>query len=205
MKFKLAGSGVVSMVVLLVMSGCSPFIVSAEGEAPTPVIKEIPAEEPAGKLAADSLPCPQDVEGMEFVAEEAHGFCVLVPEGFEVNHPTDYEMTFVGPVPESGVQALGIIEVKDAEGKSAAEHAAPYIADSEALGLNVERQTITLSGEEAVVVDGLTGQDMNRRVFVVHEGKLYNMMFAPSDPSDANYDSLQSLYNAVIGSFAFLR
>ena len=101
--------------------------------------------------------------------------------------------------------ALAIIEVMDAEGKTAAEHAAPVIADSEALGLNVTQQVITLSGEEAVVVDGLTGQDMNRRVFVVHDGKLFNMMFSPSDPADANAASLQALYDAVIGTFAFLR
>src|SRR5690349_4227963 len=109
MKVKIAGAGVVSMMVLLVVSGCSPFIVSASDEQPTPIVEELPAEETAGKLAADSLPCPQDAEGMQFYADEAHGFCLLVPEGFDINQSGDNQLSMVGAMTASGVPPLGYI------------------------------------------------------------------------------------------------
>jgi hypothetical protein len=191
---------------LLVASGCSTWttITSSSGTQPTPVIEESTAA-PQGKLAADALPCPQDAAGMQFVADEANGYCVLVPQAFSVERPNDSEMAFLGPVPESGTQAIGLIWVEDAGGKTAAEIVAPVIADSESLGLAVVQTQITLSGEQALVIDGLTGQDINRQVFVVHGGKLYKMMFVPDTDQDSNYETMQALYDAVIGSFAFLR
>jgi hypothetical protein len=205
MKVKGAGFGVVSMMVVLVMSGCSPFIVSASGEQPTPIVEELAAEQPAGKLAADSLPCPQDAEGMQFYADEAHGFCLLVPDGFEINQSSDNQLSLVGAMTESGVPPLGYIIISDAEGKTAAEIAAPEIEQAQGMGMNVAPQDITVGGEPAVMVDGLPGQDVTRKVFVVHGGMAYQLAFTPADPNMDGYDSLMALYDAVIGSFNFLR
>lgn len=207
MKFKFTGFGIALAVVVLAISGCAQVIATAEGTQPAPVIEtEAPSTEaPAGKISADALPCPQDAEGMQFTADEANGYCVLVPEGFEVNRSTDMQMSFIGPVPESGVQVLGFIMVSDAEGKTAAEIAAPVISEAEGMGMNLTQQDLTVGDEPALMVDGLPGQDSNRQVFVVHGGKLFKLMFVPSDPNDPNYAQMQSLYDAVIGSMAFLR
>jgi hypothetical protein len=205
MKFKLAGFVLILMMVVLVISGCAQSAVSAGGAEPTEVVEDIAPGVPEGKIAADSLPCPQEAEGMQFFAEEAHGYCVLVPDTFSVERPLDDEVIFQGPVPQSGGQALGFIVVADVQGQSTAEFAAPLIAEAENMGMTVVQSTITLSGEEALVVEGLPGQDISRQVFVVHGGMLYRMTFVPDDASDEGFESMQALYDAVIGSFAFLR
>jgi hypothetical protein len=56
-----------------------------------------------------------------------------------------------------------------------------------------------------VVFDGLTGEDVNRRVLFVHDGLLYQLYFAPSDPANAGvYARLETLYRQVTGSFTFI-
>jgi hypothetical protein len=51
----------------------------------------------------------------------------------------------------------------------------------------------------------LTGEDVNRRVLFVHDGLLYDLYFAPSDPANADvYGRLETLYKQVIGSFTFI-
>src|SRR5689334_7212912 len=94
MKFRFTGFGLA--LVMIAASGCSQVIVRVEGTQPAPVIEtqaaatEAPSTEaPAGKDSADSLPCPQDAEGMQFFADEANGYCVLVPEGFEISRASD--------------------------------------------------------------------------------------------------------------------
>lgn len=204
MKFKVAGFGLVLIAVVLMMSGCAQVIVSSSGTQPTPVIEEITAE-PQDKVDASALPCPQDVPGMQLVSDETHGFCTLIPEGFSVEHPNDYEVVFIGPVPEWGTHALAIIVVRDAEGKAAAEHAAPLVAEAEGMGMAVTQTRVTIGGEEGLVVDGLPGQDINRRVFVVHGEQLYDILFVTAImPDDPGYEPTHALYDAVTGSFAFL-
>lgn len=203
MKLKLAGFAVL----LLVMSGCAP---SAAAE-PTAELTAEPTtslieESAAGKIAADAVPCAQDAEGMQFYADEAHGFCVLIPDGFSINQSSDVQVaSFVGTMTAGGYMPLGLINVTDAGGKSAAEIAAPAVAETQGMGLNVTQQTITVGGEEAIMVDGLSGQDVTRKVFVVHGGTLYEMSFTPSDPNLDTYASVQALYDSVVGTFAFLR
>jgi hypothetical protein len=205
MKLKPAGFKVLPLLLILVASGCSSVNNPATSEQPIPAIEENTAAA-AGKMAADALPCPQDVKGMQFFAEEAHGFCVLIPDGFDITRPDDSEVAaFIGPKSESGLVPLGYIVVTDAKGKSAAEIAAPAIAEAKNMGLAVEQKDIILGGEKAVMVDGLPGQDVTRKIFVVHGGTEYEISFTPADPKLDVYASVESLTDAVTGSFAFLR
>jgi hypothetical protein len=99
------------------------------------------------------------------------------------------------------------IEVQASDGTSAAAFADRVAADALANlpGLKLERRTITLEGVEAVVLDGLPYQDPAREVFVVHGGRLYRLMFAPSDRTlGATFEKLEALFNTVTGSFRFL-
>lgn len=240
MGFKSKGFTMLSLLVVLVVSGCSSLASLAGRDQPTPALQdsmaelattqaadtppstpavqdntEAPAttavedstEAPVGKLAADKLPCPQDAQGMQFFADEANGFCLLVPDGFTITRPDDSEVAaFAGtPGAASGSTPLGYIIVGDAQGKTAAEIAAPVIDQAKGLGMKVEPTDITLGGEQAVMVDNLPGQDVTRKVFVVHGGTKYELSFTPSDPNLDTYPAVKSLYDAVIGSFAFLR
>ncbi len=69
-------------------------------------------------------------------------------------------------------------------------------------GFNIERTELQVDGEPAVVVDGLPGPDPWRRVFVVHEERLYTLSFQPWVPGGAT--ALDELYTLVIESLHFL-
>jgi hypothetical protein len=61
-----------------------------------------------------------------------------------------------------------------------------------------------LGDEQAVVLDGMPGQDLQRRVYVVHEQTLYVLAFMPTRSENivAN-DQMEALYNAVTSSWTW--
>jgi hypothetical protein len=61
-----------------------------------------------------------------------------------------------------------------------------------------------MDGEKAIVLDGLTGQDPNRQVVVVHNDTLYTLYFVLMDRDDPDvYAQAEELYNTVIQTFNF--
>lgn len=95
-----------------------------------------------------------------------------------------------------------------ANGQTAAQAADAAQADAETVmgAGKVPRSTATVGGEQAVVLNNLPGQDINRRVYVVHNGVLYVFMFYPLDPNNAAQgQAMEPLYQTVISSFHFLQ
>jgi hypothetical protein len=71
-------------------------------------------------------------------------------------------------------------------------------------GLEVQQKEIIMDGVKAIVLDGLTGQDPNRRVVIVHKDILYTLYFALMDRNQPEvYAQAEELYNTVIQSFNF--
>jgi len=95
------------------------------------------------------------------------------------------------------------IDVSDAHGRTAedaADEELSYVA-----GLNPPRYTVMLGGEEAVVLDGMPGQNLVRRVYIVHAGRLIIPTFSPygSDNAFAN-DQMEALYAAATSSWVWI-
>jgi hypothetical protein len=91
----------------------------------------------------------------------------------------------------------------DAAGATAGSVADRIVRDFE--GFTLERSAATVAGEPAVVLDGVPGQDINRRVIFVHDGLLYELTFAPADPAQGDaYGQMEALYDLVVKSFRFL-
>ena len=95
------------------------------------------------------------------------------------------------------------IEITDAAGRTAAQ-----IADegNAALGegFNITRFEVEVGGEQAVVVDGLPAQDSARYVFIVHNERLYDLIFMPWYPNVAEPTQLENLYAMVMDTLHFL-
>jgi hypothetical protein len=98
------------------------------------------------------------------------------------------------------------IEVEDALGRSAEEVATALIDEFNPLGFELELvKGINVGGELGVMVDNVPGQDLNRRLFVVHNGRLYSFLFAPADAERPEIlTQMEELYETVIGSFTFI-
>src|SRR5690606_14605108 len=59
--------------------------------------------------------------------------------------------------------------------------------------------------EMALVFDRVPSQDLMRMLFVVHEDRLYKMIFIPQDENAGEaYNQRRSLYAVVVNTFQFI-
>jgi hypothetical protein len=102
-------------------------------------------------------------------------------------------------------QPRAYIEVQDAAGRSAEQVADELTTDFDPVLFNIQRSSTTIGGEQAVVLDNMPGQDINRQVVFVHSGRVYKLTFAPASADYGEiYARMESLYTVVINSFKFL-
>ncbi|HXF60492.1 MAG TPA: hypothetical protein VNK95_02675 [Caldilineaceae bacterium] len=188
--------------------------VATEAVAEEPVAEptEAPTEEPAPEATAAGVEeatdaCPAPGEGTELVTNEAAGYCFLVPVGYTTEEPVAGQLTIFAPEGTEGHRERAFINVYAANGQSAAEAADAY--ETEMLGaahdFPITRTTATLGGVEAVVLDNLPGQDINRQVIAVSHDQVYRLGFVPADPQMGEaYTQMEALYALVMSSFTFL-
>ncbi len=130
------------------------------------------------------------------------GLCFSYPQEYQ-QIPSRDSIEIAGPdLPGSGVKALFWLEIGNAYDRSA-----ETIADQDmtlAAGADIGRSTIILGGQPAVVLDGMPGQDLQRRVYVVRQPTLYILAFMPTRSQDrAANEQMETLYAAVTGSWAW--
>jgi len=73
-------------------------------------------------------------------------------------------------------------------------------------GISIERASLTIANEEAVVLDGLPGVSNSRNVVIVRADRLYTLSFIVPWDEDGNsdFEQMERIYTDVIGSFGFL-
>lgn len=157
---------------------------------------------PGARTAA----CPSPTADTQSLMQEAHGYCLLYPAGYQAEQPNpDETVLFVGSLLNADAPRA-FIEVRDAAGRTADDIAADIVADltGGAPGWDIQRRTATVGGEPAIVLDNLPGQDINRQVVIVHGGRLYHLTFVPADPQQERlYAAMERLYETVAGSMRF--
>jgi hypothetical protein len=183
--------------IIFILSGliasCSiaPPSISAVADAftPTPQVLE-------------STPAPTSVnEITELSSSDSDrlGLCFSYPQGY-TQLPYNDAVEIFPDLPGSDVKGLFWLEISDSYNRTAEK-----IADQDmtyATGLDVGRWNVTLDGEEAVVLDGMPGQKLQRRVYIVHQGTLYVLAFWPArSENQAASDQMEALYKAVTSSW----
>ena len=128
--------------------------------------------------------------------------CFSYPQGYTQLPYNDAVEIAAPDLPGSDVKALFWLEISDSYNRTAEE-----IADQDmtyATGVDVGRWTVTLGGEQAVVLDGMPGQELKRRVYIVHQQTLYVLAFWPArSENKAASDQMETLYAAVTNSWAW--
>lgn len=155
--------------------------------------------------APESTPVPTSAnDTVELSSSESDrlGLCFSYPQGYTQLPSTDTVEIVAPDLPGTDTKGLFWIEISDSYDRTA-----EVIADQDmtlAAGVDVGRWTLTLGGEQAVVLDGMPGQDLQRRVYVVHQQTLYVLAFMPtrSENKLAN-DQMEALYAAVMNSWAW--
>jgi hypothetical protein len=90
------------------------------------------------------------------------------------------------------------IDVTEAGDRTLEQVAEEMVTSYVPSGEDVDRQSVTVGGAEGVLLDNLMGQDLNRRVAVVHNGRLYSLMMMPLSPE------AEPFYQGVLESLQFL-
>ncbi len=164
---------------------------------------------PVETATPEPTPAPSIVEGCPTAAADQAavinidgGYCFLIPAGYT----TDHDLVVYAPETTEGHRERAIVEVTPAEGRTAADIADGLLAEVSNVGVEVERSTVNISGVTAEVLDGMPGQDLNRRVIAVYGDKAYSLMFMPLAPEEnpEAYAQMEELYALMIDSFYFV-
>ena len=175
-------------------------------------------EPPQTTVAGVFTPTPQVTEStsvptsvndtVQIFSSDEMGLCFSYPEGY-TQLPYDDTVEIVGPeLPGSDRRGLFWLEKNDAYDRTAeqiADEDMTYAVTQQGVPLeNLGRWNVTLGGKEAVVLDGMPGQDLQRRVYVVHDQTLYILAFMPTrSDNKAAVDQMEALNAAVMNSWAW--
>ncbi len=144
-------------------------------------------------------------EGLGHVlTNKEHGYSLYYPIGYNVQYPNENETVISVGSLLNVEQPRVYIEVREATGHTAAQVADELMTEF-TVGFDVKRTSVMIDGEEAVVLDNVPGQDINRLVIVVHDDRLYKLTFVPMGEEYGKvYALMEDLYATIINSFRFL-
>ena len=147
--------------------------------------------------------CPTLTAETKLLTNAEEGYCVLYPAEYSATFP---DHIVINPVSDGGEmpgEAWLYIAIADASGRTAAQMVDEFIA-ALGEGFNITRFEVIVDGEQAVVVDGLPAQVSARYVFIVHNDRLYNLIFMQWFPNAAEPTPLENLYTMVMDTLHFL-
>jgi hypothetical protein len=146
--------------------------------------------------------CPEATTGTELIKVEEHGYCLLYPSGYSVERPNPEEIALVVGSLLDVSNPRAYIVVGAAEGHTTEQAADAIVADFP--GFEIARSDATIGGHEAVVLDGVPGQDISRQVVVVRGDRLVHLTFVPaSEDAGKVYAQMEELYQIVVNSLRF--
>ena len=147
--------------------------------------------------------CGRNSDEVRLLINAVQGYCLQYPAEYDVIHPNESEiMLFRRSVLNIREPSVGI--KVHPTGEATLEQAADQIAQVYAIhGVEPIREPLTIDGEAAILLAGLSGQDPNRQVVVRHKDQLYHLFFIEFNKSDPEYARFETLYSTVIQSFNF--
>ncbi len=149
-----------------------------------------------------SLNTPVPAPLIQLAENEPFDYCFAYPLDFTLQ-PYGSQVEVMGPIAGQGSLSPGMvwIDVTPAQGRSAQQ-----VAEEEvnAFGGFPPRSVVMLGGEEALVLDGMPGQDPIRKVYIVHDGSLYTLNFTHDSENETAKAQMETLFDSVISSWVWL-
>jgi hypothetical protein len=148
--------------------------------------------------------CTHNSDQTRLLINFVHGYCLQYPAEYDLAFGNGKQVMFFKNSILNTSEPNFHIDVQPAGGMTI-EQAADKILEVYAIpGIEHPRLEITIGGEKAIMLDGLSGQDPNRQVVVIHEDTLYTLYFMQMDKSQPELVAqAEELYNTVIQSFNF--
>jgi hypothetical protein len=190
----------------LLFSACTPvFRVPSKAEvAPNADMKppEVISNLESGQAVNGK--CSRSSDQVRLLINSVHQYCLQYPAEYDVFFPNESEMMLIkGSV--LNVSEPSVSVMYQLAGEVTLEQAADQIAQDYAIpGMEPIREPLNIDGEAAIMLDGLSGQDPNRQVVVLHNNYLYRLYFIQMNKNQPEaYAQSETLYRTVIQSFNF--
>jgi len=192
--------------VALVLSACSQAVAASPESGTTPNAggepPEVFTDAETGQVV--TVKCSRSSDEVRLLIDPVHGYCLQYPPEYDIFFPNESEiMLFKRSVLNANEPRVSITVLP--AGGVTLERAADQIAQDYAVpGTEPVRESLTMDGEPAIMLGGLSGQDPNRQVVVQHNNQLYHLFFIEFNKTDPEmYAQSETLYNTVIQSFNF--
>ena len=177
-----------------------PAVVTQAEAANKEVTAVVTQPEAANKIEAI---CIRNSEETQLLINIVQGYCLQYPVGYDIAFPNEMQIMLVKRSILNPEDPILFINVEPSYGRDVEQVANQLIADYSVPGLEVQRVYLEIDHEQAIMLDGLTGQDINRHVVVLHNDRLYHMTIMPMDGSPDVRAQAEALYNLVTQSFNF--
>ena len=147
--------------------------------------------------------CFRNSEQTQLLINSPQGYCLQYPVGYDIAIGNGTKIMVVKRTPLNSEDPNVFINVEPADGRTVEQVADQLIADYSVPGLEVKRKSLVIDGEQAIRIDGLTGQDPNRHVVVIYNDRLYHLTISLMQNTPEVVAQAEALYNTVIQSFTF--
>jgi hypothetical protein len=214
--------GILPLLITLLMFSLISISCSSSAGEPEPTVGSIEATTEAGSEATATPPLPtleapatevpaeeagaclEPTAETQLLKDEANGFCFLYPLEYDVFESDDGSITLYQDSLMSVEAPTFTIWVSAAAGRTAEQLADEATRDLPA-DFGHTRGEATLAGEPAVVLDNMPGQDLNRRLFAIHDGRLYDLIVNRIGPDYGEIgQQAEMLFEMILDSFRFV-
>jgi len=161
------------------------------------------ASAPAQPATSTKASCTVPVDGTKLLTNTKNGYCLLYPEDYSTTIPDYIVIDPLAATSDTPGEAWASISIDTAAGHSAAQIAEAEIA-AVGSGYNITQVEIMVDGEPAIMVDGLPNVDSARKLFIVHNQRLYTLVFMPWVPNATEATPLEKLFRMVVDTLHFL-
>ncbi|MCE7985021.1 MAG: hypothetical protein DYG89_27925 [Caldilinea sp. CFX5] len=152
---------------------------------------------PAGCMAPDAE--------RQILIDEAAGYCLLYPAAYSLWQQNEGTTEIISDTVMNHITPRASISVEEAADRTLDAVVKQMLADYAPPGFNLTPITITVDGVAAVLLDEVPGQDLTRRVVLIHNGRLYTLFFAPiGEQGTETRQQAEALYQTIIESFHLL-
>jgi hypothetical protein len=183
---------------VLALTACTQSLSASGGQIPPEVIMD-----PTSSQNSEGKSLQNPGETLQLINMVA-GYCLQYPAEFDVaffkpNNIMFFKSSILN-VSEPNLR----IDVQPASGISVDQAADKIVADYAVPGVEVPRVEMSICGEKAIMLDGLSGQDPHRQVVILHKDSLYTLFFIQMDKDQPELVAqADALYDTVVASFNF--
>lgn len=143
--------------------------------------------------------CAAEDADSQVYSSPDYGFCIVIPAGYAIVETVPGNLSLVkGGDIMNHVDPRVSIEISEAGERTLAQVADNMVASYVLAGETADQQPVGVGGAEGVLLDNLVGQDLNRRVAVIHNGRIYSLMMMPLS------DEAEPFFQGVLDSWQFL-